>query len=94
MDGQARRRRRWPRVAPAAADGLLGLGVVAAQLLPLALGVNQGPATPFAEPDALAVALILVQGLPLAWRRRRPLAVFGVVLAANPAYYAVGYPPS
>jgi hypothetical protein len=47
MDGRARWRRRRPRVAPEAADGLLGLGVVAAQLLPLALRVNQGPATPF-----------------------------------------------
>ena len=59
--------------------------MVAAQLLPLALGVNQGPATPFTEPDAPAVALILLQGLPLTRRRRRPLAVFGVVLAANTA---------
>ena len=94
MDGRARWRRRWPRVAPEVADGLLGLAVVAAQLLPLALGVNQGPATPFTEPDALAVALVLLQGLPLTWRRRRPLAVFGIVLAANTAYYAIGYSPS
>ena len=40
------------------------------------------------------MALILLQGLPLTWRRRRPLAVFGVVLAANTAYYAIGFPPS
>jgi hypothetical protein len=31
------------------------------------------------------VALVLLQGLPLTWRRR-PLAVFGIVLAANTAY--------
>ena len=38
--------------------------------------------------------LILAQGLPLAWRRRRPLLVFGIVLAANTAYYAIAFPPS
>jgi hypothetical protein len=40
------------------------------------------------------VLLILAQGLPLAWRRRRPLLVFGIVLAANTAYYAIAFPPS
>ena len=94
MDGQARRRRPWPRLAPEVADGLLGLAVVAAQLLLLSLGVNQGGPVPFAELNGLAVALILLQGLPLTWRRRRPLLVFGVVLAANTAYYAIGFPPS
>jgi hypothetical protein len=34
-----------PGVAPEVADGLLGLGVVAAQLLPMVLGVDPGPAT-------------------------------------------------
>ncbi|MFL6102216.1 MAG: hypothetical protein ACJ74K_02550, partial [Actinomycetes bacterium] len=44
--------------------------------------------------NGLAVALILLQGLPLTWRRRYPVGVFGVVLAANTAYYAIGFPPS
>jgi signal transduction histidine kinase len=94
MDGRVRWHRRGPRVAPEVADGLLGLAVVATQLLLLGLGVNQGPAAPFREPNGLAVALIVLQGLPLAWRRRWPLAVFGLVLAANTAYYAIGFPPS
>jgi signal transduction histidine kinase len=94
MDGQARWRRPWPRPAPEVADGLLGLAVVAAQLLLLGLGVNQGGPIPFAELNGLVVALILLQGLSLTWRRRRPLEVFGVVLAANTAYYAIGFPPS
>jgi signal transduction histidine kinase len=68
--------------------------VAAVQLLLLGLGVNQGPAAPFADPNGLALALILLQGLPLTWRRRQPLAVFAVVLAANTAYYAIGFPPS
>ena len=94
MDGRARWRRPWPRLALEVADGLLGLAVAAVQLLLLGLGVNQGPAAPFADPNGLAVALILLQGLPLTWRRRQPLGVFAVVLAANTAYYAIGFPPS
>ena len=94
MDGWSRRHRRGPRLAPEVADGLLGLAVVAVQLLLLGLEVNQGPGSPFANPNGLALALILLQGLPLAWRRRRPLVTFGVVLAANTAYYAIGFPPS
>jgi signal transduction histidine kinase len=90
----ARWPRPWPRLAPEVADGLLGLAVVASQLLLLSLGVNQGGRSPFTDLNGLAVALILLQGLPLTWRRRRPLAVFGVVLAANTAYYAIGFPPS
>jgi hypothetical protein len=79
MDGgQARWHRPWPRPAPEVADGLLGLAVVAAQLALLGLGVNQGGPSPFADLNGLAVALILLQGLPLTWRRRRPLVVFGV----------------
>jgi signal transduction histidine kinase len=94
MDGRARWRRPWPRLAPEVADGLLGIGVVATQLLLLGLGVNQGAPAPFVDLNGLAVALILLQGLPLTWRRRYPVGVFGVVLAANTAYYAIGFPPS
>jgi signal transduction histidine kinase len=95
MDGgQVRWHRPWPRLAPEVADGLLGLAVVVSQLALLGLGVNQGGPSPFAELNGLAMALILLQGLPLTWRRRRPLVVFGVVLAANTAYYAIGFPPS
>jgi signal transduction histidine kinase len=75
-------------------DGLLGVAVAAVQLLMLGLGVNQGGPVPYTKPNALTVLLILAQGLPLAWRRRRPLLVFAVVLAANTAYYAIGFPPS
>ena len=47
MDGRARWRRPWPRLAPEVADGLLGIAVVATQLLLLGLGVNQGAPAPF-----------------------------------------------
>ena len=94
MDGQPRRRRPGPHLAPEVVDGLLGLAVAATQLLLLGLGVPRGVPTPYVALDGLGVALIVLQGVPLTWRRRRPLAVFAVVLAANTAYYAIGYPPS
>jgi signal transduction histidine kinase len=87
---------RWrdARLRPWVTDGLLGVAVAAVQLLMLALGVNRGGPVPYTKPNALTVLLILAQGLPLAWRRRRPLLVFAVVLAANTAYYAIAFPPS
>ena len=87
---------RWrdARLRPWVTDGLLGVAVAAIQLLMLALGVNQAGPVPYTKPNVLAVLLILAQGLPLAWRRRRPLLVFGVVLVANTAYYAIAFPPS
>jgi signal transduction histidine kinase len=75
-------------------DGLLGVAVAAVQLLMLALGVNQAGPVPFTKPNAVAVLLILAQGLPLARRRRYPLLVFAVVLTANTTYYALAFPPS
>jgi signal transduction histidine kinase len=90
-------RPRWwreVRLRPWVTDGLLGVAVAVVQLLMLALGVNRGGPVPYTRPDALAVLLILAQGLPLAWRRQRPLVVFVVVLAANTAYYAIAFPPS
>jgi hypothetical protein len=94
MDHRPARRWRDARLRPWMTDGLLGVAVAAVQLLMLALGVNQGGPVPYTEPNALAVLLILAQGLPLAWRRRRPLLVFAVVLAANTAYYAIAFPPA
>jgi signal transduction histidine kinase len=94
MDDRPRWRWRDARLWPWVIDGLLGVAVAAVQLLMLALGVNQGGPVPYTKPNVLAVLLILAQGLPLAWRRQRPLLVFAVVLAANTAYYAVAFPPS
>jgi hypothetical protein len=94
MDDSPPWRWRDARLRPWVTDGLLGVAVAAVQLLMLALGVNRGGPVPYTKPNALTVLLILVQGLPLAWRRRRPLLVFAVVLAANTAYYAIAFPPS
>ena len=60
----------------------------------LAILGGRGIFFPWSGAAMLTVALVLVQGLPLAARRYRPWLVFGVVLAANTVYYAVGLPPS
>jgi signal transduction histidine kinase len=41
--------------------------------------------------DALAFALLVVGPVALAWRRRHPVAVLAVNLAATEAYYLFGY---
>lgn len=41
--------------------------------------------------DALAFALLLTGPVALAWRRRQPVAVLAVTLAATEAYYLLGY---
>jgi signal transduction histidine kinase len=86
--------RRWlPRLPQRAADALLGVLVTLLQLgLLLALRPYEGGRLRYAEPGVLAVLLVAAQGLPLAWRRQRPLLVLLVVLLANTAYYALGFP--
>jgi signal transduction histidine kinase len=86
--------RRWlPRLPQQVADGLLGMVAVGLQLvLLLVVRGYQGGRLRYTEPGALAVALVVAQGLPLVWRRRRPLLVLVVVLGGNTAYYALGYP--
>ena len=60
----------------------------------LAILGGRGTFVPWSGAALLTVALVLVQGLPLAARRYRPWLVFGVVLAANTVYYATALPPS
>jgi signal transduction histidine kinase len=44
--------------------------------------------------DALGVALVLLQTLPLIWRRKAPVLVFCVCSAAMIAFFLLGYFPS
>lgn len=92
VDGTPAPKRWFPRLHPQAADALLAAAVVAVELGLLAVIARQGVAPPFAPPDRLTVLLVGVQGLALTWRRRYPLAVFGLVLLANTAYYVLDYP--
>jgi signal transduction histidine kinase len=86
--------RRWlPRLPQQTADGLLGVLVTAWQLgLLLVVRAYEGGRLQYAKPGGVAVLLVAAQGLPLVWRRRRPLLVLVVVLVANTAYYALGLP--
>jgi signal transduction histidine kinase len=58
----------------------------------LVVRAYEGGPLQYAKPGVVAVLLVAAQGLPLAWRRRRPLLVLVVVLGANTAYYALGLP--
>ena len=82
---------RWLRAHPTAADALLGL-LVAAFAVPGLWFVPAQIDARFEEPDALAVVLVLLSTLPLAFRRSRPLPTLTVVGAASVAVPALGYP--
>ena len=86
--------RRWlPRLPQQVADALLGILVTLLQVsLLLVVRPYEGGRLGYAEPGVLVVLLVAAQGLPLVWRRRRPLLVLVVVLLANTAYYALGFP--
>src|SRR4051812_2318018 len=81
----------WVKANPFRADALLAL-LLAGLALP---GPFLDPHTTihFRDPDALAVILVLLGSLPIAWRRLYPVTV--LIVAGVPAvlYEALGYRP-
>jgi signal transduction histidine kinase len=80
----------------AVADGLLA-ALVTALGLPQLFIVNENLAKldiQFRDTDVLAVLLTLAQTVPLAWRRRAPMAVLAVTGLAALAHPALGYRPT
>jgi signal transduction histidine kinase len=70
-------------------DGVLAVGL-AVFFTVGTYGASQGQ--PGRHPfDAGAVALVIVAAGALAWRRREPVAVLGVVFGATLIYFVVGY---
>jgi signal transduction histidine kinase len=70
-------------------DGVLAVGL-AVFLTVGTYGASQGQ--PGRRPfDAGAVALVIVAAAALAWRRRYPVAVLGVVFGATLIYFVLGY---
>ena len=81
---------RWLRACPPVlADALLAAAVTA-----IAITGTAVPRTPqgYRAVDALALAVTALAGASLAVRRRLPMAVFAVTLAASVIYAARGYP--
>ena len=76
--------RQLVRLDPFVADGLLALVLVAMGILGLAAGLGSRLLPGGAEePTLLAAVLAVGQSMPIAWRRRAPLVVMGVVEAAT-----------
>lgn len=89
MHGLGRSFASWRRVmrdTPSVADLLLAMGVAAMSLAVL-VGSPERPHVPVSQ---AAVLLVLLQTLPLAARRRWPLAVLAVVEVAAALYLAGG----
>jgi signal transduction histidine kinase len=82
-------RRQQARLVPYS-DPLLGAAFTVLGIITLATAT---PATePGREPDAFAYALAIAMAAPLAVRRRWPLVVLGVIVAALILYNARAYP--
>jgi signal transduction histidine kinase len=81
----------WLRARPLLADGLLALLLAAVSLVALGYGNRdcEGGCRPG---GAAAVGLVLLQTLPLVWRRRRPLEVSLVTGLASAAYGLAPWP--
>src|SRR5919197_2651143 len=70
-------------------DGVLAAGLAALLTVGTYFASQQQPSRrPF---DAGAAALLVAAAGALAWRRRRPVAVLGVVFGATLAYFVLGY---
>jgi signal transduction histidine kinase len=85
------RRMAWLRARPLVADGLLAVLLAAFSLVALWYA-NRDCDGACRPGGAAAVALVLVQTLPLAWRRRHPLAVSLVTGLATAGYGLAPYP--
>ena len=72
-------------------DALLALAVLAASLLGYLVQPGRG-ANP--DPNALGVVLVVVACVPLAWRRRAPLAVVAIIGAAVATFSFFGSQPA
>ncbi|HEX6673962.1 MAG TPA: sensor histidine kinase [Actinomycetes bacterium] len=88
---------RWLReLDPTVSDGLLAAGLTLLALPGLVvhnivysqLGMEFRPTSP------LAAAFLLLQTVPLAWRRRAPLLVLAVISAADLANLLAGFQPT
>jgi len=81
----------WLRARPLVADGLLAVLLAAFSLV--ALVYANGDCSGACQPGgAAAVGLVLVQTLPLTWRRRYPLIVSLVTGLATAGYGLAPYP--
>ena len=79
------------RAHPLVADALLA-GLLAVVSLVVLAYMNRDCTGECRPGDAGAVALVLLQTVPLAWRRRRPLATCVVAGLASAVYGAAPYP--
>lgn len=87
---------RWIREHPFEADGLLA-GLILGVAVIIWAAYRHGPVPDlgghFRPIDALGMVLILLQTVPLAWRRSRPVPSLAVMAAAGLVFYAFNFLP-
>jgi signal transduction histidine kinase len=84
-----------PGVQDALISGVLTATSLVGVLVHLHVDLPEGGADLTVRPlDGLAIILVLLQTLPLVWRRRTPVAVLAVTSGAMLLYFRLGYFPS
>lgn len=81
----------WLQAHPFVADALLAVALAAITLPSMWGNPTGAEAADYRDPDVIGGLLVLAGTLPVAWRRRNPMAVLLVVTAAVVAYEAIGY---
>lgn len=90
-----RRAGRWAAgLDPLVADTVLALALAVPLLVDLRDTTTPGPPLPFRDADPLGYVLVGLLVLPLALRRRYPLAVFVVILSAAITTTLLAYHPA
>ena len=82
----------WLKAHPFVADVLLAVVIAAVTLPNLWSDPTGDEAASYRDPHVAGALLLLVGTLPVAWRRRSPMAVLFIATVAVVAYEALGYP--
>jgi signal transduction histidine kinase len=88
--------RRLRDLNPVVADGLLAavLALLAFSQLLIQPSIYRRLGIEVRSPDLVAVLIVLVQTIPLAWRRRAPVLVLAVLAAAELTNLLLRFPPT
>ena len=82
---------RFRRLSPVAVDGLLAVALLAIDLTAF-LTVPRPECGCVKDSDALGVAILALGNVPIAWRRRFPIAVLFLTFAALTSHEAIDFP--
>jgi signal transduction histidine kinase len=78
----------WLKAHPFAADCMLAVPLVAITLAT----TGNPPDVAYRPQNAIGITLLLLASVPIAWRRRAPVAVYGLLVVSIVIYEGFGFP--